>query len=474
MFAGAATLVVIIVFSARLASSTSDNAIKVADARTMRGTAAEILETALNAETSQRGYLLTGEDRYLAPYEAARTSLPGLVANFVKLSENHPARVAAAARVQGLTQAKLAELRQTIDLVKAGNRERALEVVRTDRGKNRMDELRSVLDTLISAEETEVADGLTSLKSDARRLILVNLIGGILIVAFGSAAFWLFIRYNRELQNAQSETQALNEGLEKRVAERTIDLTRANEEIQRFAYIVSHDLRAPLVNIMGFTAELEVGANALQKYFDMETPEPADRAAAEAAVREDLPEAFRFIRSSTAKMDRLINAILKLSREGRRDLLPESIDLKQVFTVASESIHHQLAEGNATVELPSRAPMIRTDRLAIEQIMGNLLDNAVKYLSADRPGRIAVEVNEVKGRIVIGVRDNGRGIAPQDHERIFELFRRAGPQDRQGEGIGLAHVRSLVRRLGGDITVESRLGEGTTFYLNLPKSLRIS
>lgn len=72
------------------------------------------------------------------------------------------------------------------------------------------------------------------------------------------------------------------------------------------------------------------------------------------------------------------------------------------------------------------------------------------------------------------IRDNGRGIAVQDHERIFELFRRAGTQDRQGEGIGLAHVRSLVRRLGGDITVESTLGQGTAFHISLPQSLRIS
>jgi signal transduction histidine kinase len=474
MVAGVVTLVVIIIFSARLASSTSDNAIKVADARTMRGTTSDILQTALNAETSQRGYLLTGEPRYLAPYDVARTALPALVDQFAKMAAHNPTRAAAAARVQALTQAKLAELQKTIDLAKAGDRAGAMAIVQTNRGKKTMDDLRAVLDALITTEEAGVADSLASLRSDAKRLILINFSGGALIVLFGGAAFWLFIRYNRELQNAQRETQSLNEGLERRVAERTVELSRANEEIQRFAYIVSHDLRAPLVNIMGFTAELEVGTHALQKYFAAESTEAADRAAAESAATEDLPEAVRFIRTSTTKMDRLINAILKLSREGRRDLVAEPIDLKQIFTVAAESIHHQIAEGNAAIELPARAPMIRTDRLALEQIMGNLLDNAVKYLSSDRPGRIAIEVSEVKGRIVIGVRDNGRGIAPQDHERIFELFRRAGAQDRQGEGIGLAHVRSLVRRLGGDITVESRLGEGTTFHLNLPKSLRSS
>lgn len=173
-------------------------------------------------------------------------------------------------------------------------------------------------------------------------------------------------------------------------------------------------------------------------------------------------------------MDRLINAILKLSREGRRELTAEPIDLMQLFRAAAESVQHQATEANARIELPGFAPKIRSDRLALEQIIGNLLDNAVKYLSGDRPGLITIEAREARAMVMIMIRDNGRGIAVQDHERIFELFRRAGTQDRQGEGIGLAHVRSLVRRLGGDITVESTLGQGTAFHISLPQSLRIS
>ncbi len=107
-------------------------------------------------------------------------------------------------------------------------------------------------------------------------------------------------------------------------------------------------------------------------------------------------------------------------------------------------------------------------------MFGNLIDNAVKYLKPGRPGRIIVRSVRAGSRVTIEVQDNGRGIAPQDHERIFELFRRSGVQDQAGDGIGLAHVRALVRRLGGDITVESTLGEGSTFRVRLPRTLSIS
>jgi signal transduction histidine kinase len=117
-------------------------------------------------------------------------------------------------------------------------------------------------------------------------------------------------------------------------------------------------------------------------------------------------------------------------------------------------------------------PTLISDRLALEQIFGNLFDNAVKYRDRNRPLRIMIRAIE-SGRIVhFEIIDNGRGIAKEDHERIFELFRRSGVQDRPGEGIGLAHVRALARRLGGDIKVESELGVGTTFRVSLPRVLR--
>jgi PAS domain S-box-containing protein len=252
------------------------------------------------------------------------------------------------------------------------------------------------------------------------------------------------------------------------------DLQAANDEIQRFAYIVSHDLRAPLVNIMGFTSELEATRNTIERYHHAVLDRAPEIATQEAriAIEEDLPEAISFIRSSTTKMDRLIGAILKLSREGRRVLTPEAISMRDLLAACQQSLRHQLEE-NGTEFIVESAPDLASDRLALEQIFGNLIDNAAKYLDPARPGRIVVRGGEAGPYLRYEIEDNGRGIDPRDFDRIFDLFRRAGSQDKPGEGIGLAHVRSLVRRLGGAISVSSQPGHGSTFTVLLPKTLHI-
>jgi signal transduction histidine kinase len=170
-------------------------------------------------------------------------------------------------------------------------------------------------------------------------------------------------------------------------------------------------------------------------------------------------------------MDRLINAILKLSREGRRELVPENVDVRTVLENIFASVKHQIDETQTIVELARSLPVLRSDRLALEQVFSNLIDNALKYLQPGRPGFIKVEADSIGNRVNLRIIDNGRGIAEQDLERVFELFRRAGRQDKPGEGIGLANVRALVRRLGGDITVSSKLGQGSTFQVTLPRTL---
>jgi signal transduction histidine kinase len=191
------------------------------------------------------------------------------------------------------------------------------------------------------------------------------------------------------------------------------------------------------------------------------------------AANEDLPEAIGFIRSSTTKMDGLINAILKLSRAGRRAARAERVELRSFFDAAVASVQHQLIDANGRVDLSISAPPISSDRLSLEQIFGNLIDNAVKYRAPGRPLRVDVRAATAPGnQVTIEIADNGRGISDQDKERVFELFRRSGVQDQPGEGIGLAYVRTLVRNLGGDITMKSVLGEGTTFTVTLPRTLK--
>jgi signal transduction histidine kinase len=185
------------------------------------------------------------------------------------------------------------------------------------------------------------------------------------------------------------------------------------------------------------------------------------------AVEEDLPEALGFIRSSTEKMDRLINSILELSRLGRRTLAPERLDMAKLVEGVVASLHQRAADAGAEI-IVKAVPDVESDRLAVEQILSNLVENALKYPSPHRAGQVTIEGGRSPGMVHIDVIDNGRGIAPEDHERVFELFRRAGTQDQPGEGLGLANVRALAYRLGGTIELESELDQGARFRLSLP------
>jgi signal transduction histidine kinase len=166
-------------------------------------------------------------------------------------------------------------------------------------------------------------------------------------------------------------------------------------------------------------------------------------------------------------MDRLISAILNLTREGRREFEPVRIDTRELIEAIVTTVAHQASEAKAQIRIEP-LPEITSDRLALEQIFSNLLDNALKYLKPGVPGDISVRGRAKLGFAIFEITDNGRGIDPKDHRRIFDLFRRAGTQDKPGQGIGLAHVRALVRRLGGTMSVSSEPNHGSTFTITLP------
>jgi PAS domain S-box-containing protein len=253
----------------------------------------------------------------------------------------------------------------------------------------------------------------------------------------------------------------------------TAEIETANEEIKQFAYIVSHDLRAPLVNLRGFSAELR---RALDEILPLARqgltalPE-SDQQLAQSVIDEDIPEALGFIDSSVTRMDSFINAVLKLSRIGRRELAFRSLEPRPLVEAILRTLAHQQAAHDATVTVDD-LPSVTADQTALEQIFGNLLANALLYLSPDRPGRIEVGGRREKSETQFWVRDNGRGIAAEDGDKVFAPFRRAGKQDVPGEGMGLAYVHTMVRQHGGRIWFESEPNVGTTFFFTISSALR--
>ncbi len=283
----------------------------------------------------------------------------------------------------------------------------------------------------------------------------------------------VFSRRMAERQHAERALRAARDNLEVRVQERTTELEQANEEIKHFAYIVSHDLRAPLVNLKGFSAELRFALDEIESVLDDARPhlDEDQQQRLRYAMDEDVPEALDFIESSVSRMDAFINAVLRLSRLGRRELHPEPVNMAALIQDALESLAHQIEEYDVDVTVGA-LPTVVVDRTSIEQIMGNLLDNALKYLHPGRPGEIEITAERDgsgadEEMITFHVRDNGRGIAKDDLHKVFAPFRRAGRQNAPGDGMGLPYVQTLVRRHGGRIWCESELGEGTTFSFTL-------
>ncbi|CCF20403.1 Sensor protein [Pseudorhizobium banfieldiae] len=472
---GAAILVGIVLsslFQARMTQSYFETVVRL---RNARAASSDMLVLLQAAETGQRGYLLTQNRDFLEPYERSLAELPARMERLKSALEAETTFSDSISRVESLVTEKLDELKRTVAMVERGDVAGALQVVRVEYGRQVMVEAQDLLQGLITSFEGRLDEGVEELSASAERMQWIAIGGGIVIIAVVGGAILIVAQHVRELSRARTAVEELNASLEERVEERTEDLMQANREIQRYAYIVSHDLRAPLVNIMGFTSELDATLAAVKTYVLAEggTLTEEEIRDARLAVEEDLPEAISFIRSSTKKMDALINAILKISRDGRRELKPEPVNLAELLENTAAAIYHQVDEAGGEIRIAvGGARGMVSDRFSLEQIFGNLFDNAVKYRHPDRPLHLAVRAMPAKRNGVrIEVEDNGRGIAPEDHERVFELFRRSGVQDKAGEGIGLAHVRSLVRNLGGEITVTSTLGGGSTFIIRLPTDL---
>jgi len=430
--------------------------------------------TAEQLEAARRGYLLQPMDReFLKTYRSAAVRAPKQLQIVRALTADNPSQQR---RVDELGEHMLFNLAITdasVDKVTAGGQVAAMREFRADSSPQLLRDIRKITEAM-SAEESR----LLRLRNAGQERALMTLYGVlaiamILLTFVGVASLWVISRYTRNLTQSRNALRELNEGLELAVRERTGDLKRANDEIQRFAYIVSHDLRSPLVNVMGFTSELDGSLATLKSSLaTMEKTAPAlVDTDTRAAIEHDLPEAIGFIRSSTQKMDRLINAILQLSRQGRRVMAPEPLNMAEVLGGVADSLRQRAERATAEIEVETPIPDIVSDRIGVEQVFSNLVENAVKYSKPGRPNRIAVRGEERLGRVIYEVADTGRGIDPKDHERIFELFRRAGVQDQAGEGIGLAHVRALVYRLGGVITCESELDRGATFRVSLPARL---
>ncbi len=261
---------------------------------------------------------------------------------------------------------------------------------------------------------------------------------------------------------------------ERNLAEETLyryaqELQENNEELQSLVYIASHNLRTPLVSVKGFCSELRQSVQSLTgKITPLITQLTYnEQTACSEIMANDIPEALRYIDTAVTTMNNQINGLLNLSQLNQRELVPEIIDLNVIVTKIISACSSK--RDNKVEFVTQPLPELLANRTAIELILANLIDNAVKYLDPARPGRIEISAScDNAAEVTLHVSDNGRGISAADLPRVFEMFKRVGAQDVPGQGMGLAYVKSMVRRMGGQISCDSQFGAGTRFSMTIP------
>ena len=228
------------------------------------------------------------------------------------------------------------------------------------------------------------------------------------------------------------------------------EIKNREEESKQFLYAVSHDLKNPIVAIQGFSRRLrkkygkDLGEKGLQY--------------------------VNHISTSACQMEQLVSDLLTLSRLGRMKLEYEDVPVSEVLKEVMTDLRNQIRESGVNIRLEKELPVVRCDPTKLYQVFQNLLSNAIKYTSASPNPEVTVGHQDNGAFHRFYVRDNGIGIDPKDHEKIFKMLARAnGSEHQEGTGLGLSIVEKIVAGHGGEVGGESQKGKGATFHFTLPK-----
>ncbi|MBI9072803.1 MAG: GHKL domain-containing protein [Melioribacteraceae bacterium] len=245
-------------------------------------------------------------------------------------------------------------------------------------------------------------------------------------------------------------------------------LVEKNKELEQVVYVTSHDLRSPLINILGFSKELYMSAEELRNCCkNLEVPDDKLEKM-KYILDEELPETTQIIRQSAIKMDSLLSALLKLSRSGRGAPILRNLDVNKIIDEIIKENQFILSKNNIVLK-KGNIDNCFGDSLQINQIFTNLLTNAINYSDSSKDEKfISIYSYKKNNYVIYKVEDNGIGIKKDEQKNIFEIFKRINEVEINGDGLGLTIVKKLVDRHDGEIWVESEHGTGTTFFIKIP------
>jgi signal transduction histidine kinase len=404
-----------------------------------------------DAETGQRGYLLVGDESYLEPYLAAVANADSQIDRLEERVSVAPDQRSTFETIQRLVAAKFAILEKSLQLRQSEGIEAAMALVRTGQGKEIMNEIRDQIDQVKQAiqERLEKNDRQTAVLSMrvTQWSIFGNVLAAVLFVSVLRSAF-------RQRQRAEDRAGEL--------AERTDQLEAANKELDSFSYSISHDLRAPLRAIDGFSRIV------LEDYSDPLATEAKDY--------------LRMVRDNTRQMGQLVDDLLAFARLGRQSLNRHPIEPDKIVRRCLEEMAKEQEGRQLEIVIGEMCPC-NADPALLKQIWTNLLSNALKYTRKQETARIEVGCRtepcslaagqpnspvSAEPDVVYFVKDNGAGFDMKYVCKLFGVFQRLHrAADYEGTGVGLAIVQRIVHRHGGRIWAEAMLNQGATFSFTL-------
>ncbi|MCE5184786.1 MAG: PAS domain S-box protein [Planctomycetaceae bacterium] len=244
-------------------------------------------------------------------------------------------------------------------------------------------------------------------------------------------------------------------------------LENKNKELESIIGIVSHDLRAPLVNIRGFSNELKMDCQAVDTLLTQVPVEQTLETQIDKLLHKNIPECLQYIQTSSDAMNNLVRTLVETARAGVLPLKPEKLNMNLIIKKILASIEMKAKKTGVSYGIED-LPECFADSKQVEQIFRNLLDNAIKYLDRARPGQICIGGTLQADAALYWVADNGIGISPEHQEKIFEPYYQLKEKAAGGLGMGLVTVKRMVEHNGGTIWVMSEKGKGTTLYVKLP------
>lgn len=411
----------------------------------------QLASSARDAEAAERGYYLSHRSEYLTELKQTQASLPAL---FGHIRASH-------SRAMGENRAKLNNLitlvSKRIDQAISGvsgaaslglpdNAELAQQVIDGQQATIEIQHLAIDLENELRSHEQTLIDRRHTYN---RWSFVFFSIGSLVMIG---VIIWLYnvlLRYLYERDAANEQLKAANTNLETRINERTKDLTQANEELQQFAYVASHDLQEPLRTVTSFSQLLATRYRG--------------------SLDADADEFIGYIVSSSRRMTDLINGLLSLVRLRKAGQPTTPVSFDHLLDQAEISLQASIRENHATVRR-GPLPSLVVDAVQFSQVLQNLLSNAIKYRREEAP-LIEVTAEKTASYWIFSVKDNGQGFDPQFAERIFGLFQRLQNREVDGTGMGLTIARKIVERHAGRMWAESTRGEGAMFCFSLPVTL---